>query len=156
MGIAPYMALEGGADPHGIAAAHGFQNRCQSRLTSSSIFSSDNTSLCSLSLLLAQGIIINQYCRFIGAERVSRTLSVFSTQLPHCFSDLSAYFVQDYGYVTNDFKELRDAFVAVFSFFTKNCELPFVHYAVFSSYYRVFLCMISPASSPNTKNISLF
>ena len=31
------MALGGGVDPHGNAAAHGFQGRCQRWLTSSSI-----------------------------------------------------------------------------------------------------------------------
>ena len=31
------MALDGGADPHSFAATHGFQDRCQSRLTSSSV-----------------------------------------------------------------------------------------------------------------------
>ena len=31
------MAPDGGVEPHGLAATHGFQDRCQSRLTSSGI-----------------------------------------------------------------------------------------------------------------------
>ena len=30
-----HMAPDGGVDPHGLAATHGFQDRCQRRLTSS-------------------------------------------------------------------------------------------------------------------------
>ena len=33
-----HMAPDGGVDPHGLSATHGFQDRCQRRLTSSGIF----------------------------------------------------------------------------------------------------------------------